>query len=109
MAFDEGLATRVREQLAARIDIDERKMFGGLTFMLAGNMCCGVAKDELMVRVGVEREAEALGDRHARPCDFTGRPMTGLVTVSTEGFRTDANLQRWVEMAVAFASSLPPK
>jgi TfoX/Sxy family transcriptional regulator of competence genes len=108
MAYDEALAARVRALLASRSDVGERKMFGGLTFLVAGNMCCGVQGDELIVRLDPEREDEALGRPHARPMDFTGRPMRGFVTVRPEGL-DDERLKQWVEDAVARAASLPPK
>jgi TfoX/Sxy family transcriptional regulator of competence genes len=108
MAYDEALAARVRALLASRSDVGERKMFGGLTFMVAGNMCCGVNGDELIVRLDPEREDEALARPHARPMDFTGRPMRGFVTVRPEGLDGD-RLKRWVDEAVARAESLPPK
>jgi hypothetical protein len=108
MAFDERLAGRVRVLLAGRTDLSERKMFGGLTFMIGGNMCCGVHGDELIVRLGPERESEALADPHARPMDFTGRPLRGFLTVRPEGLR-GRGLNRWVREAVARAESLPPK
>jgi TfoX/Sxy family transcriptional regulator of competence genes len=108
MAYDEHLAARVRTLLANRTDVSERKMFGGLTFMIAGNMCCGVNGDELIVRLGPDREDAALARPHARPMDFTGRPMRGFVTVQPEGLK-GAQLKRWVREAVARAASLPPK
>jgi len=108
MAYDETLAARVRALLASRSDVTERKMFGGLTFLVGGNMCCGVNGDELIVRLDPEREDEALARPHARPMDFTGRPMRGFVTVRPEGL-ADEQLKRWVGDAVARAESLPPK
>lgn len=109
MAYDEDLASRVRVRLARESGVSERKMFGGLTFLLNGNMCCGVAKDDLMLRVGVERERAALARPHARPCDFTGRPMGGMIMVAPAGTETDKALGAWLRPAVAFASSLPAK
>jgi TfoX/Sxy family transcriptional regulator of competence genes len=108
VAYDENLAARVRTLLAGRTDVTERKMFGGLTFMVAGHMCCGVNGDELIVRLGPEHEDEALARPHARPMDFTGRPMPGFVTVQPEGLK-GAQLNQWVRQAVARAESLPPK
>ena len=109
MAFDENLAGRVRKSLAGRSDICEQRMFGGLTFMLGGNMCCGVARDELVIRVGPEGVTKALKRRHARPCDFTGRPMKGLITVSPAGCKTARATASWVDTAVGFAAALPAK
>jgi TfoX/Sxy family transcriptional regulator of competence genes len=109
MAYDEGVAQRVRETLADERGVTEQKMFGGLAFLLRGNMCCGVIGEELMLRVGPEGYDEALAQRHARPMDFTGRPMRGMVYVASRGFESDADLTRWVGRAADFARSLPPK
>ena len=109
MAYDEVLAGRVRRALSRRRGVSEKKMFGGLAFMLHGHMCCGVVKDRLMVRVGPKAYEHALAEPHARPMDFTGRPMTGMVFVAPAGLATDAALARWIGRAVAFGSSLPPK
>jgi TfoX/Sxy family transcriptional regulator of competence genes len=108
MAYDEQLAARIRALLATRTDVSERKMFGGLTFMIAGNMCCGVNRNELIVRLDPDREDEALASPHARPMDLTGRPMRGFITVRPDGLEESA-LSRWVQAAVARAESLPPK
>ena len=109
MAYDETLAERIRQALAVREGLTEKKMFGGIAFMLRGNMSCGVVSGDLMVRVGPERYEEALARPHARPMDFTGRPMKGLVYVGPEGLRSDADLNDWVRLAEEFAGSLPPK
>jgi hypothetical protein len=85
MAFDEKLAARVRNLLADRPDLTERRMFGGLTFMLRGHLCCGVHGDELILRIGPDGADEALASPHACPMDFTGRPLAGFVTVSRDG------------------------
>jgi TfoX/Sxy family transcriptional regulator of competence genes len=108
MAYDEKLADRVRDALADEADVTERKMFGGLAFMVGGHMACGIVSDELMLRLGAEGADEALDRPHTRPMDFTGRPMTGMVFVEPEGLR-GAALGRWVGQAVAFCRSLPPK
>src|SRR6266516_2496334 len=104
MAYDEALAARVRTMLAGRTDVREQKMFGGLTFMVGGNMCCGVNRDELIVRLDPEREDEALARPHARPMDFTGRKMPGFITVRPKGLSGN-RLNWWVEEAVARAES----
>lgn len=113
MAYDEGLAQRVRELLAeqdgARGETIEKKMFGGLAFMLRGNMCLGVVKEDLMVRLGPEGYEQALREPGARPMDFTGKAMKGLVFVGTEGHESDEALGRWVARGVSFARSLPAK
>jgi TfoX/Sxy family transcriptional regulator of competence genes len=107
MAYEEQLAARVRTLLANRADVSERKMFGGLTFMIGGNMCCGVNGNELIVRLDPD-EDEALARPHARPMDFTGRPTRGFVTIRPDGLK-GARLNRWVQEAVARAESLPSK
>jgi TfoX/Sxy family transcriptional regulator of competence genes len=109
MAYDEGLAQRIREVLGERPELVEKKMFGGIGFMLQGNMACGVLKDELIVRVGPERYEEALTKPHTRPFDFSGRPMRGWVMVASDGYESDEALQGWVQQGVDFALSLPPK
>jgi TfoX-like protein len=109
MAFDEGLAQRVRDLLADGPEAVEKRMFGGVAFLLDGNLCCGVHKDDLIVRVGPELHAAALGRPHARPFDITGRPMKGWVLVGAEGCEADEALSAWVQQGVEFARSLPPK
>ena len=109
MAYDETLAQRIREALAGREGLTEKKMFGGMAFMLRGNMCCGIVRDQLMVRVGPEGHQEALARPHARPMDFTGRPMKGMVYVGPEGTKSDAGLAAWLRLGVEFAATLPPK
>ena len=108
MPYDEKLVERVRGVLAGKA-FEERKMFGGLTFMLQGNMCCGAAGERLMVRVGPEKYDEALGQKHAQLMDFTGRPMKGFVFVGPEGLASDNDLKVWVQRGVDFALSLPSK
>ena len=109
MPYDEGLAERVRELLEERPDLSERKMFGGIGFMLGGNMCCGVLGDELVVRLSAEEGEAALAEPHVRPFDFTGKPMKKMVYVDPEGTVTDEDLAAWVEAGADYASSLPPK
>jgi TfoX/Sxy family transcriptional regulator of competence genes len=109
VAYDEGLAQRVREALEDRADVTEKKMFGGLAFLLGGNMCTGIVGEELMVRVGPDAYAEALERPHAREMDFTGRSMKGFVYVGCEGLESDADLRSWVGRGVVFAGSLPAR
>jgi TfoX/Sxy family transcriptional regulator of competence genes len=109
MAYDEILAERIRTLLLRRKGISERRMFGGLAFMVEGNMACGIIGEELMVRVGPSGYDEALAQPHARPMDFTKRPSRGMVYVGTAGFRTDDELLGWVERGLRFARSLPAK
>lgn len=109
MAFDETVAARVRAALADAPRVQERKMFGGLAFMVRGHMAVGVLNDELMVRVGAHAYKKALTRPHAREMDFTGRPLKGFVYVAPEGFRTDRDLGAWVKMALAFVAAHQPK
>jgi hypothetical protein len=108
MAYDEALADRVRTLLAEEDGLGERKMFGGLAFMLHGNMACGIVKDELMLRLGPEGADAALDRPHVRQMDFTGRPMTGMVFVAPAGLEGDS-LDELVKQAVAYARTFPPK
>lgn len=109
MAFDEGLADRVRDLLAVRSDLSERRMFGGIAFMLGGNMAVGVIGEDLMVRLDPSDAEKALNEPHARPMDFTGKPMKGMVYVDCAGTEADEDLAGWVEAGADFATSLPPK
>lgn len=108
MPFDQGLAQRVRETLD-HPGVTEKKMFGGLCFLLRGNMCVGVTGENLMVRVGPDAYAESLAQPHAREMDFTGKPLKGFVFVAPEGFDDDGELRAWIERGTAFALSLPAK
>ena len=109
MVYDETLAERVRGSLAGRSGIDERRMFGGLAFMLDGNMCCCVTEHGLMDRVGRDGYDDALAKPHARVMDLTGRPMRGWVLVELEGLASDASLAQWVTQGAEFAATLPSK
>ena len=109
MVYNELLAFRVRKLLSEQKRLGEREMFGGITFMLHGKMCCGVVGDELVVRVGREGYDEALGQPHVRPMDFTGRPLKGFVFISPGGYETDEELAKWVKQASKFVSSLRAK
>ena len=108
MAYDETLAERVRSALAGEPGLTERRMFGGLAFMIDGHMACRIVNDELMLWLGAEGADAALDRPHVRPMDFTGRPMAGMVFVSPDALRGQV-LHRWVNQAVAFALTLPPK
>ena len=109
MPYDKGLAQRVREEMIELPDFVEKKMFGGIGFMLQGNMACGVNGEDLIVRVGRERYEDALARPHTKPFDMTGRPMKGWVMVSPQGVEADEDLRDWVQQGVEFASSLPAK
>ena len=109
MAYDEGLAERVREALGQRPGVTAKKMFGGIAFMLDGNMAVGVLGDDLMVRVPPAEAEELLGGAHVRPMDMTGRPMRGWLLVGPEATAEDSDLERWVARGTEYASSLPAK
>ena len=109
MAFDEGLAERIRDVTRDRPNINEKKMFGGLAFMLNGYMFCGVLQDNLMARIGPDNYSAALARPHVREMDFTGRPMKGYVYVDPEGIEADEDLRYWVDLCAGFVTSLPPK
>ena len=111
MAYDQGLAQRVREMLdeLELPGLAEKKMFGGVAFMLRGNLACGVLKDELIVRVGPERHKEAIQKPHTRLFDLTGKPMKGWVMVKPGGYESDKALGSWIQQGVQFALSLPAK
>ena len=108
MAYSEQLANRVRALLSDRDDVDEQRMFGGLTFMLGGHMCAGVHGNELIVRLDPDDGDAALARPHTRPMDFTARPMRGFVTVAPDGLKGQA-LRRWIDRAVAHAETQPPR
>jgi hypothetical protein len=109
MAYDETLAQRIRTILLGRPGLSEQKSFGGIGFLLNGNMACGVIKEDLIVRVGPDRHADLLTKPHARPFDFTGRPMKGWLTVGSAGLTSESDLEVWVRRGLEFAGSLPPK
>ncbi len=109
MPYDEALARRIRDKLARTPGLNEKKMFGGVGFMLYGNLACGVNGNDLIVRVGPEKHAASLAQPYTRPFDMTGRPMAGWVVVEPPGFAVEADLDRWIAMGIDFAATLPPK
>lgn len=109
MAYDEGLAQRVREEMEELSGYTEKKMFGGVGFMLYGNMANGVIGEDLIVRVGKEQYESALAQPQARPFDMTGRPMTGWVVLAGAAYASDEDLRAWVQRGVDTARSLPAK
>lgn len=109
MSYDESLAERIRVVLSHRDDVVEKKMFGGLCFMVGGAMCCGLTKTDFMVRVGPDEYEGALAQPYARPMDFTGRPLKGMVYVAPKGVGTRASLERWVSRGLAFVSTSPAR
>lgn len=109
MAYDLKLADRIRLVLRRKRGIEERKMFGGLAFLVNGHMSVGVVGPDLVVRLGDELAREALERPHTREMDFTGKPLKSMIYVEPPGFRTEAALTRWVDEAITYARSLPPK
>ena len=109
MAYDEGLAQRIREQVEEVPGLTEKKMFGGLSFLVNGNLACGVIGEDMIVRVGLEAYETAVREDAARPFDMTGRVMKGWVTVAPPGHEEDQDLNRWVMRGIEFAKSLPAK
>lgn len=105
MAYSEVLAQRVRESLAHRRDVTEKRMFGGIAFMVAGHMACGPMDDRLIVRIGEEATKRHIGTPHVTAMDFTGRVMKAFATIGPGGLRTKAQLAKWVNMAAAFAEA----
>src|SRR6266478_7535181 len=102
MAFDESLAERIRQGLARRKNVEEKKMFGGVGFLLSGNMLVGVWKDSLIVRLGPAEGEEALKEPHVKEFDITGRAMKGWVLVEPKGVEGDDQLSGWIQRAVKF-------
>lgn len=109
MTYDDGLAQRVRERLAADPGVTEKKMFGGIAFLCHGNIAVGVRGDDLLVRVGPDATDTALARPGVRLFDMTGRPMRGWVVVDGETVAEDARLGAWIDEGFAFAARLPPK
>ena len=109
MAYDESLARRIQGIMVGLPGYIERKMFGGVGYMLRGNMACGVNGDDLIVRVGPQGYEEALAQPHTKEFDMTGRPMKGWVVVTADGVESDDQFEAWVQQGVGFALSLPPK
>jgi hypothetical protein len=109
MAYSEATAQRLRAELGTLPGLTEKKMFGGICFLLGGNMVCGVLGDDLIMRVGAAQHTAALAQPGARVFDFSGKPMAGWVMVAPVGYTSVEDLARWVKLAVAFAGSLPAK
>ncbi len=109
MAYDKKLAERVRDLLHTKNGYVEKKMFGGICFMLFGNMLCGVVDDKLMARVGKDNYLALLKRKYADPMDFTGKPMKGMIYVYAGGIKTKKNLQFWIDQCLEFVEPLPKK
>ena len=109
MAFSDALAARIRKALARRKNVEEKKMFGGIGFLLNGNLCVGVWKASLIARLGPENSDEALREAHVSEFNITGRAMKGWVLVAPEGVENDDQLSAWIQRAVKFVGTLPGK
>ncbi len=109
MAFDETLADRIRAVLDGRRDVVEKRMFGGVAFMVRGHMSCGIVGSSLMVRVDPEKAGRFLREAAVRPMDFTGRPMRGFLFVDPPGIASSASLRKWIGRATAHAEAKPRK
>jgi len=109
MAFDERLAERIRKRLGKRKELAEKKMFGGVAFLLNGNMCVGVHKQDLIVRLDPEDTDKALAEPHTRVFDLSGPPMKGWILVESGGLKDEKTLGKWIRLSVDYAFSLPKK
>jgi len=109
MPYDEKTADRVRRALFGRPGLEEKKMMGGVCFMVGGHMICGVTRSELLLRVGRDAYAESLAQPHVRPMEMRGRPMSGFVLIDPPGFRTSAALAKWIKRGLDFVTTLPSK
>lgn len=108
MAYNESVADRIRTFFEGNAAVSERKMFGGLAFLINGNMSVGVLDDTLVLRLGEEGATEALQEPHTKLMDFTGKPMKSMIYVEPAGFASDTDLQAWMQQAIDFALTLPP-
>jgi TfoX/Sxy family transcriptional regulator of competence genes len=109
LSYDAEAAERVRHLLSGRDDVVEKPMVGGLSFLVNGNMCCGITGPALMVRVGAAGREQALREPHVRPMQFGGRTLSGFICIEPAGFASDDALARWVQRGLGFVSSLPAK
>lgn len=109
MAYDEAVAVRLRKVLSRRKGVSERKMFGGLAFLMNGHMCCGVIDNNVVLRLGKDGADDALRERHTREMDFTGTPMASMVYLRPAGYKNEDDLRAWVKRAIDFTRTLPPK
>jgi TfoX/Sxy family transcriptional regulator of competence genes len=107
MPYDEALVNRIRESLVHLEQVEEKRMFGGVCFMVKGKMCLGVIKDELMCRYDPKLDATVLEKEECRPMDFTGRPLKGFAFVNHEGIKTKAALQYWIDLCLEFNEEAP--
>lgn len=107
MNYDESVAARVRRMLSRRRDVVEKRMVGGLSFIVRGSMCCGVTGDRLMVRVGPDARTRMLAKPHTVPMKFAGRSLAGFICVKPAGYRSDRALQAWLQCGIDFVATLP--
>ena len=106
MTYNKELARMIRELIKGKRNITEKKMFGGLAFLLRGKMFCGIVKDDLMIRTGPEMYEKALSEPHSRPMDFTGKPMKGFVYVNSQGYKTKKSLFFWINLGLDYTSKI---
>lgn len=109
MVYSEKLVERITNIVEGQAGLTQSKMFGGVGFLIHGNMACGVNKDDLIIRVGLEQYENALLQHNTKVFDLTGRPMKGWIVVTSEGYATDGQLKAWVGRGIDYANSLPPK
>jgi TfoX/Sxy family transcriptional regulator of competence genes len=109
MVYDDALGRRVRQALVGRTDVVEKTMFGGITFMVAGNMCCGVNRNDLIIRLDGNKRAEDLESQHVRAWDFMKRPMSGMFAITAAGCADQNSVDHWINLALKHALSLPPR
>lgn len=109
MPFDEKLMLRVDALLKKKRGVTKLKMFGGICYLLHGNMCCGIEKDRLMVRVGPEEYDRLMSHKHVTEMDLTGKPLSGLIFVYPPAFKTDQKLMEWIEIGLSYARTFPKK
>jgi TfoX/Sxy family transcriptional regulator of competence genes len=109
MPYNQSLAKRIRTELVQIPDLQVKKMFGGVAYLVRGNMACGVYGNDLLIRVGTKKYDEALHRPHTRPFETTGRPMSGWIMIEPEGYRSSRDFKAWIEEGLGFANSLKPK
>ena len=109
MSYDLGLADRLEQMFSGHPAMEKKKMFGGICWMLNGNMCLGIHKENLIIRVGLETAKKIIGQPSVGPMDITGKVMKGWALVTPDGFESDDNLTRYSNYAIDFVSTLPPK
>jgi TfoX/Sxy family transcriptional regulator of competence genes len=107
VVYNEALASRVRTVLAGQPEVEEKRMFGGVSFMVGGQSCCAVLKDDLVIRVGSEEFDQVLAEPHVRPFDFTGRPSRGMVYVASSGLSSEQALAAWVQRGLDSVKAHP--